>query len=454
MVRAADRADELRQWEQGMASEGASSVLVPSGDVVGSWRDRMNLIVQTVREMSRQTDPQAMVRAYGARVRQLLPMDRMVGLSRRDLERPKYRVTRTDLWKDEINPWTNQESLPVLEGGLLGDLIYGDEPRIIDDIRLEKGDPGEKYFAGQRSLVAVPLYQKGVALNMVIWMRRQPEAFDRERFPEWVWLSNLFGQATHNLVLSAKLQEAYDVVDREMKVIAEIQRSLLPAELPRIPTMDLAAHYQTARVAGGDYYDFFELPGGQWGILIADVSGHGTPAAVLMAITHSIAHIFPGTSAPPGDMLRHINHHLASRYTATAGTFVTAFYGVYDPGRRRLSYACAGHNPPRLKRCSDGSLVILDAVNGYPLGILLDEPYKAAELALQPGDQVIFYTDGITEAANPHGEMFGVERLDQVLAKCPHTAADLLEAVLQELDRFAAGRPAGDDRTMLVARIH
>src|SRR5207249_9646395 len=112
--------------------------------------------------------------------------------------------------------------------------------------------------------------------------------------PELVWISNLFGRATHNLVLAEQVQSAFEAVDQEMKTIANLQRSLLPSPLPTIPRMGLAAHYQTSQRAGGDYYDFFPLPDGKWGILIADVSGHGTPAAVLMAVTHSIAHTYPG----------------------------------------------------------------------------------------------------------------------------------------------------------------
>src|SRR6185369_10191873 len=128
---------------------------------------------------------------------------------------------------------------------------------------------------------------------------REPKAFNPDQFPEFVWMGNLFGRATHNLVLSDELRSAYNTVDREMQIVADIQRSLLPETLPKIPTLDLAAYYQTSRRAGGDYYDFFPLPDGRWGILIADVSGHGTPAAVIMAITHSIAHSFPGPPSSP-----------------------------------------------------------------------------------------------------------------------------------------------------------
>jgi sigma-B regulation protein RsbU (phosphoserine phosphatase) len=419
----------------------------------GTWQERMTNIVETMREMSRQSEPQAMVRAYGARMQQIRPSDRSISLSRRDLQAPYFRITRSNMWKSEVNPWKDKEKLPVLAGGLLGELIYGDEPRIIDDLQLDDSDPGAAYFQGMRSVMAIPLYDKGVALNMVVLLRKEPGAFNREQFPEWVWLSNLFGRATHNLVLSEQLQTAFNAVDHEMKIIENLQRSLLPASLPQIPTLDLAAHYQTSHRAGGDYYDFFPLADGRLGIWIADVSGHGSPAAVLMAITHSIAHIDPGPPATPRQMLNHINRHLTVRYTATGGMFVTAFYGIYDPARRELLYACAGHNPPRLKHCDDGSLSSLDGVRSLPLGISMDEDYPEHAQPLRPGDQVVFYTDGITEAADPTGEMFGTERLDEVLGECPLTAADLLQAVLDEIDRFTAGRPAEDDRTLLVARI-
>ena len=219
---------------------------------------------------------------------------------------------------------------------------------------------------------------------MTVLMRTEPGAFDREQLPEWVWTSNLFGRAAHNLVLSEELKRTSALMERELKVVADIQRSLLPKVLPTIPTLDLAAYYQTSQWAGGDYYDFFPLADGKWGILIADVSGHGTPAAVMMAITHSIAHALHGPLAPPGTMLGHVNQQLATRYTADNEAFVTAFYGIYDPLRRELTYASAGHNPPRLKRCEDGSVASLDAVGGLPLGMFADQVYRRSLAPARP----------------------------------------------------------------------
>lgn len=235
--------------------------------------------------------------------------------------------------------------------------------------------------------------------------------------------------------------------------MADIQRSLLPAALPRIPTLDLAAHYETSAQAGGDYYDFFPLPDGRWGIFIADVTGHGTPAAVVMAFTHALAHTIPGPPDPPGRMLEYLNAELCSHYTNGNATFVTAFYGIYNPTDRTLAYASAGHPPPRLKRCDDGSMASLNAVNDVPLGVDADTRYEVGEHRLHVGDQIVFYTDGISEAFNPAGEQFGADRLDEVLGSCRPGAQMLIQAVLDAVKIFTAGRPADDDRTLLVAKV-
>jgi sigma-B regulation protein RsbU (phosphoserine phosphatase) len=380
-------------------------------------------------------------------------MDGRVSLSRRGLRSPENRVTRSTTWKEDINPWKEKDRLPLHRGGLFAEMLYKDEPRIIDDLQVSADDPAAIYLGEHRSLAAIPMFDQGVALNMVVLLRKEPGAFARNELAEQVWLSNLFGRATNSLVLTEQLHQAYQALDREFALVGEIQRSLLPSVLPKIPTMDLAAHYQPSQRAGGDYYDFFELPEGKWGIFIADVSGHGTPAAVLMAVTHCIAHSNPCPSNRPEQVLNYLNRCLATRYTAQNESFVTAFYAVYDPSQRTLTYSRAGHNPPRLKRCQDGSLIGLDAASGLPLGIDADNTYQERVHRLLPGDQIIFYTDGITEAHSVDGEMFTTERLDRELENCSLEASALLESVLVSVRDFTAGMPAEDDQTMIVARI-
>jgi sigma-B regulation protein RsbU (phosphoserine phosphatase) len=335
---------------------------------------------------------------------------------------------------------------------LLGELLYSNEPTVINDLdqRLREEDPAIEYLRGYKLLATLPQYDNGVALNMSAILLRDPARFPMEQYPVFVWQSNLWGRATLNLVLRKELTSAYEALDRELHVVGEMQKALLPAELPVIPGLQVAAHYETSTRAGGDYYDFFDLGNGRWGVLIADVSGHGTPAAVIMAITHAISHLHPGCGTPPGALLEFINRSLARRYTARTNTFVTAFYGVYDANARTLTYARAGHNPPRLLR--HHQVIPLDAVGNLPLGIEDDVRYEERCEPLLPGDKIILYTDGITEARNPAGEMFDTHSLDGILCRCG-SARDVLDRVLGALQTFTEGKPATDDRTLLVASV-
>jgi sigma-B regulation protein RsbU (phosphoserine phosphatase) len=403
-----------------------------------------------MRQISRQTDPQSMVQLYGKHIRRIMPSDGHLSLSRRDLVYPWVRITRSHLQRPGINPWKQRNELPTFSGGILSQLIYDGLPKIIDDFEPDPADPAYEYLRDIRSIAAIPLYEAGLSLNMVVLLRKERGLWDPERFPDQVWLGNLFGRATSNLVLSEELRSAYDAVDRELKTVADIQRSLLPTTLPVIEGVELAAHYQTSQRAGGDYYDFFELPDGQLGILIADVAGHGTPAAVMMAVTHSIAHGHHGPPTPPSRLLNFLNQRLAARYTGN-GTFVTAFYGIFDPRTRRLVYTNAGHNPPVVRRCGANPDTLSGALS-LPLGIIGDEVYTDTQITIQPGDMLALYTDGITEARRADGEMFGTERLNDLLCG-ERSASETVKLITQAVDEFTGHTPAGDDRTLLLMRL-
>lgn len=278
------------------------------------------------------------------------------------------------------------------------------------------------------------------------------DEFDTEMIPTLHWQTGLFGRGTQNLVLRNQLTVALASLNRELETVGAIQRSLLPDTLPAIPGFELAAHYQTSARAGGDYYDFFPLNEGGWGLFIADVAGHGTPAAVLMAITHAIAHAKPAAHTPPGVLLRYLNDRLARAYTR-GGTFVTAFYAVLDPRTRMLTYARAGHNPPRLVR--DARVLSLNGHGGLPLGIVEDQEYGQSCLVLEPGDLLLLYTDGITETSPPptsgeERQLFGLERLDALLLNCAgNPAAQCIERIQKELAAFSQNTPPADDQTLL-----
>jgi sigma-B regulation protein RsbU (phosphoserine phosphatase) len=419
------------------------------------WRDELTFIVEFMRDLSRQTDPQIAAELYGKRMRQggLIPADGFLSVSRRDLVRPEYRITRSSTWKDHINPWTEKHRLPVFNSGLLSELVYSNEPAIIEDLatRVAPDDPAAEYFRGMNFLLATPQFDDGESLNMSVIMTRDPKGVVRDRIPMMVMQANLWGRSVLSSVLRHELKNAYDALDHELKMVGHIQRSLLPQVLPVINGLDLAADYETSQRAGGDYYDFFPLPAGKWGIFIADVSGHGIPAAVRMAITHAIAHTRPDPAVGPSEILSYLNATLENRYIGKTGSFVTAFYAIYDPKNNRLTYAAAGHPPPRLAR--DGRVIALDGRAGLPLGIDEASDYLEHEIALRSGDRLIFYTDGVSEAFNPAREQYGVERLDAALLSSHGDAQCVLDTVLADVRKHSDGAAIVDDRTLLVLRV-
>lgn len=416
-----------------------------------TWRENLDFIDVLMREVSRQTEPQEMMRIYSEGVDQLQPIKHWIATSRRNLAAPKYRITRSSRWEHDINPWEQKHLLPVFDSGIIGEWIYANRPFVIQDLKVDPSDPAAEHFAGMKAAFVMPQYDAGEALNMFIMLWADPAELDVGTLPDVHWRGNLFGRATHNLVLRHELSRALDSLDRELKVVGEMQRNLLPEELPPIPGLSLAAHYQTSQRAGGDYYDLFPLAGGRWGLFIADVSGHGTPAAVVMAITHALAHAHPGEPSPPSAVLGYLNAKLCATYTARTSSFVTAFYAVYDPATRVLEYSAAGHPPPRVAR--DSGCIPLDGVRGLPLGIDPDENYESARFTLNLDDVLMLYTDGITEAMNPERQLFGFGRLDDAVCSCTKDAGSAIADLLAAVETFTDGRPADDDRTLLAAKV-
>jgi sigma-B regulation protein RsbU (phosphoserine phosphatase) len=421
-----------------------------------TWQDELAIIDRTMKAISGITDPEELVGVYWTGIGDLIEVGDYVALSRRNVEPPFYLITRSSRFAEHHNPWTQRERLPKLTGGLLGEIAYSNRPVIIDDLpsRLQPDDPARFYLEGFQSLVALPTYDGGEGLNVTVMLVRPGMELARERIPMMHWQTSLFGRGTTNLVLRNQLSDALAALDRELQVVGKIQRSLLPRELPIIDGFEIAAHYETSARAGGDYYDFFPLAGGACGLFIADVSGHGTPAAVLMAVTHAIAHAQPGTHTPPAALLDYLNSQLASAYTRE-GTFITAFYAVLDPSTRTLTYSRAGHNPPRLIR--QGRVLPLDDNGALPLGILASQTYDQSMFSLERGDLLLLYTDGITEAMAPQRsadscELFGVGGLDKLLLECSEGDAQrCVDRIRSEVAAFSEN-VAKDDQTLIAVR--
>jgi sigma-B regulation protein RsbU (phosphoserine phosphatase) len=409
---------------------------------------RLRRIDDLVMEMSAQDDPERLVRVFARQGAFLIPRDGFVSVSRRDLDAPHYRVTRSWRWRDPINPWTELQRLPLFDRGLLGELLYIGKPAVLNHLEVEPDDPAREHLEGMRSLACVPSYDHGQPLNMVILLSREPDAFTANDLENLLLYANLLGRAVQNLVLAQQLDEAYHKLDDEMRQAGRVQRALLPEELPAIEGLDLGASYVTCSRAGGDYYYVLPLPDGRWGLFLADVSGHGVAAAVGMAMLHTLLRSCPEPAASPSRVLAHVSRHL--RTVVPDGMFATAFYGVYEPAARRLTYSLAGHPLPLLRR-RNRAVCELERTAGLPLGVLDDGGWGENEVTLTPGDTLLLFTDGLVEGTNAAGEMFGGERLADAVRLGPLRARRLVQHVEWHFQNYRGDAPDLDDRTVLAA---
>lgn len=246
--------------------------------------------------------------------------------------------------------------------------------------------------------------------------------------------------------------EAEKRVARELSIASDVQRRLLPQSVPRLRSLELAAHCIQARSVGGDYYDFLELGPDHLGIVLADVSGKGIHAALLMANLQANLRAQAGVSPQdPLRVLRHVNQVLWK--STDPGHFATMFFGLYSDVSRRLTYINCGHNPPLCLR-GDGSVEMLPAT-ATVLGEFEDWQVALGRTQLAPGDLFVAYSDGITEASrglDPDGEQYGEERLVSLVREHASESAEAVAAaILGSVQGFGAGEQS-DDLTLVVAR--
>ncbi|MFH1502084.1 MAG: PP2C family protein-serine/threonine phosphatase [Candidatus Eisenbacteria bacterium] len=239
-------------------------------------------------------------------------------------------------------------------------------------------------------------------------------------------------------------------LEREMEVARDIQMELLPKTFPNVPGLDMFAFSVPARHVGGDCYDIIELGDGHLAITIGDVAGKGTPAAILMANVQSAVRALSESGVPAASLIEKVNS-LVHRSTEDSG-FITFFYCVLNTKTGHLRYVNAGHNPPCVLR-ADGRKDYLER-GGVVIGIMAGMTYEEGETSLGSGDDLVLYTDGITEATNPRDEMYGEERLEEVLAAHRHESArEIEERVYSNVKDFTEGAAQADDLTMVVVKM-
>lgn len=440
-----------------------------------SGNPRIPILMEMVAALSRATEPNEMLRGFAEGFHRLYGPSGYVSLSTRGLAPGEYKITRllTGNLVNEMgrtDPWKQWSQLPVHRGGFFGQIIRTAYPQIVNHLNVRNDPVVGDALAEYGSLLAIPLFDKGEPLNWSITLRKEPEGYTVEELEESILRSNLGGWAVKNALISGQLREAHTEIRREVDQIAKIQRALLPASIPDIPGLDIDVNYETFDQAGGDMYSLRPLwpirpgvllgegccdPEGPWAILVGDVSGHGPAAAVVMAMMQSIIEAYPREPAGPAEVLEHANHYLCAKRIESR--FVTAFLAIYDPVTRRFTYARAGHNPPVLmKPVTPGSgwtMARLDANGNIPLGITEGVTYDETTITLEPGQTLVLYTDGITEAMSPEGRMFGVEGIEASLTECTGYPQCAIGHITTTLKEHEAGIRPNDDQTIIVMRV-
>ncbi|MBV8308284.1 MAG: SpoIIE family protein phosphatase, partial [Gammaproteobacteria bacterium] len=249
-------------------------------------------------------------------------------------------------------------------------------------------------------------------------------------------LESVVEQRTRELAeKNAALEEAQAQLKAELEVARSLQLAILPSSFPARPGCEAAARMIPATTMGGDFYDYIELPDGQIGLVIADVSGHGVPAAFFMAVARTNLRELAAHHPDPGECLARTNDALCAQNPLDL--FVTVFYCVLDPQTGRLRYANGGHNPPYVRRAA-GGVETLSGAGGLVLGAMVGAKFPTHSVQLLAGDRLVLYTDGVTEAFNPAEQLYGAQRLvDEVHVHGGGTPAALVERICQSVTDFA-----------------
>jgi sigma-B regulation protein RsbU (phosphoserine phosphatase) len=347
-----------------------------------------------------------------------------------------------------------QQMVPANRSSALGMVMDSQEPLQIEDINIS--DPinwmiDGSNLVGFRSQVAVPMISEGRSVGVLILNSKSPRKLDEG---EIQFLSLMANQA--GIVFEQTRLQTERVEQKRLAVELDegrhVQLSLLPEAPPTVPGWKIASSYQAARQVGGDFYDFFELPEepGRIGMVIGDVVDKGVPAALLMAVGHTVIRATALSGKGPSKSLERANELILNDSRGVG--FLSAFYAELDSHSGRLVFANAGQNPPFWVNTATGVCQQL-TTRGSILGIFSGIELEESEINIGVGDLLVFYTDGLTEAVNENGQMFEEERLYQAITAIPEASAEqVLHSVKNSLEAFVGDTPQSDDQTIFVVK--
>lgn len=335
---------------------------------------------------------------------------------------------------------------------------FSNQPGVVELDKLNLDSPALRELNAQGVKLVIPLVNQGELLGLMnLGNRLSDQDYSSD---DRGLLNNLATQTAPairvaQLVRQQQLEtQARERLEQELRIARLVQQTLLPQELPALEGWHIAAHYRPARSVGGDFYDFLQYDDGRLGLVIGDVTDKGVPAALVMASTratlrgvaidYAAAQNRTESVVDPGQVLARANDLICPDIPPKM--FITCFYALLDPKTGCLQYANAGHDVPYVKR---GDTFIELRARGMPLGLLPGMPYEVQEIQLEPGDSILFYSDGLVEAHNPQREMFGFPRLSEYVASHAGGAA-LIQSVLEDLEVFTGPNWEQEDDVTLM----
>ena len=331
-------------------------------------------------------------------------------------------------------------SLKIGKQGMVGYVAGTGQMRYAPDVRK---DP---YYIGCEestlSEVAIPLHVEGKLIGVFTASHPELDAFSAKQLRLLQALCSYVAVAVHNARRFQQERSERQQMSREANEARKIQEALLPRSSPYIPGFAVTGLSTPAGAVGGDWYDFIPFDDGRWGLVLADVSGKGTAAALLMSATRGILRSL-ATACCPSEVLTKLNELLVNDFPS--GRFVTMVYAILEPATRTLKFSSAGHLRPLLIENSHAQF--LDTERGLPLGIG-PGGYSEAQVQLAPGSRLLFYSDGITEATNPEDDEYGAERLEKHFRRTDASA----ESILEDVRTFANGAGLHDDATVILVK--
>ncbi len=354
----------------------------------------------------------------------------------------------------QTDPVAGRRTLPADDRSGPGQVMRSQQPLLVPN--MPRHDPApwltdwllsEKF----RGHAVMPLIGEETTIGVLTIDLRRPHTFDDDE----VRFMRLIANQAAIAIEKARLKEqeiARHRLEEELAVARRIQRTLLPATDPSLPGWEFASRYAPARLVGGDFYDYFELPGKppRLGMVIADVADKGIPAALFMALSRSIIRTKAMSGAKPATVFGRANRLICK--DSRSDLFVTAVYAILNPAQSRLTYTNAGHNRPLCYHAAGQSIEELKTL-GTVLGVFEQIQFGEATITLKPHDVLVFYTDGITEAMNAEDNLFGTERLRAVVSRCAAAPAqDIVQAIVDAVQDFCGPTEQSDDFTLFIVK--